>query len=505
MKKILLSVLVCLFFSDSLCSRIIPKREFRGIWISTIWQDQYKNMTVPQMKNYFINMLDSLQSYNFNALIFQARPCSDAFYYSEIEPWSRYFTGEQGKSPQGNFDPMEFLIEESHKRHMEFHAWLNPYRVTTSENDKLHYRHIYFRHPEWFIEYGNQIYFDPGLPQSREYICKVVEDIVKRYDVDAIHMDDYFYPYPIAGVPFPDDRSFNRYGQAQGFGKNQRDDWRRNNVNTLIREIKRTIVLEKPYVRFGISPFGIYRNRKNTPDGSGSDTNGLQNYDNLYADVKLWVKEGWIDYNIPQIYWEIGHASADYETLIKWWTLNNYGAHLYIGQSIERTVKAKDLRNPQKNQLSQKMELARTLPANYGNCFWPVYELTGNTGGIADSLRNNYHQYPALIPAYLHMHNKRPKDVKSLKAQWNSDEYRLTWKQNGSHTNPENAQYYIVYRFKEKERVNLEDPSKIAGITRNTFYPLPYKTGKTKYKYVVTSIDRFHNETRKGKSKTVKL
>lgn len=505
MKNLTIALLFCLTISTSGFSQITAKREFRGVWISTAWQEHYNKMSVPQLKNYFIATLDSLQAWNFNAVIFQARPCADAFYYSEIEPWSRHFTGTQGKAPEGNFDPMEFLIKESHKRNLEFHAWLNPYRISTSENEVLHSSHIYYQHPEWFIKYGKQLYFDPGLPQSRKHICKVVKDIVQRYDVDAIHLDDYFYPYPISGVNIPDDNSFNIYAESQGFSKHQRDDWRRNNVNKLIKEVKYTIVLEKPYVRFGISPFGIYRNKKNTPDGSGSNTNGLQNYDNLYADVKLWVEKGWIDYNIPQIYWEIGHSSADYETLIRWWSLNNYGAHLYIGQDVVRTMKAKDQNYPHRNQLSRKMELERTLTAIYGNCFWPIYEVLRNTRGIADSLRNNYHQYPALIPSYLHMHEKKPKDIKSLKAKWTTNGYCLTWKANGEKQNPENAQYYVIYRFKDKEKTNLEDPSKIVAITRETFYVLPFEYGKVKYKYVITSVDRFHNESKKGKSKKVKL
>lgn len=505
MRNYVLVVFLLIVLSTKSFSQITTKREFRGAWITVAYQEQYKNMSVPQLKQYFINILDSLETYHINAIVFQVRPCADAFYYSEIEPWSQYLRGQQGRGHINDFDPMEFLIQEAHKRNMEFHAWLNPYRVTTSERDILHHSHIYHKHPEWFVKYGKQIYFDPGLPQSRAHICKVVKDILKRYDVDAIHMDDYFYPYPISGIKFPDDYSFNKYAKEQGFSSNQRADWRRNNVNILIEQIKNTIVLEKPYVRFGISPFGIYRNKKSTPDGSGSNTNGLQNYDDLYADIKLWVEKGWIDYNIPQIYWEIGHNAADYETLIKWWSINNYGAHLYIGQDVVRTMKARDLVNPRKNQLTRKMELERTLPSLYGNCFWPGYELIKNTGGVADSLKNNYHKYPALIPSYLHMHNKKPKDVKSLKAKWTYRGYQLEWKKNGEIMNPENAQYYVIYCFENKEKVNLEDPSKIVDITRNTYYILPYKTGKVKYKYVVTSVDRFHNETKKGKSKTVKL
>ena len=509
LKKLLLFLLILFtLFSGTTFSgsaQITAKREFRGAWIHVIGQGQYRSMSSEAMKQYLSGILDNLQSLNFNAVVFQIRPTADALYPSPFEPWSKYLTGTQGKAPDGGFDPLAFMIEECHKRGMEFHAWLNPYRVTAAESDVLHSSHIYHQHPEWFVKYGKQLYFDPGLPESKNFICKIVKDIVSRYDVDAIHMDDYFYPYPIAGEKFPDDKSFAKYAHSQGFAMDQRDDWRRNNVNTLIEKIKHTIVLTKPWVRFGISPFGIYRNAKSTPDGSGSETNGLQNYDDLYADIKLWVEKGWIDYNIPQIYWEIGHAAADYETLIKWWSRNNYGAHLYIGQDVARTMKAPDLQYPNKNQLTRKMELERTLPAVYGNCFWPAYEIINNNGGVVDSLKTNYQSYPALIPAYSHMHRKSPKDVKSLKAEWTTEGYKLHWKRNGDPQNPEKAQYYIIYKFEDKEKTNLEDPSKIVTITRDTEFLLPYENGKRKVKYVVTSVDRFHNETKKGKSKTVKL
>ncbi len=491
-------------FSSGFC-QISPKREFRGAWMHVIGQGQYREMSSETMKRYLIEALDSLQSLHFNAVIFQIRPTADALYPSPLEPWSKYLTGIQGKAPDNGFDPLDFIIRECHARNIEFHAWMNPYRVTATDTDILHESHIYHQHPEWFVKYGKQIYFDPGLPESKDFICKVVKDVVSRYDVDAIHMDDYFYPYPIAGEKFPDDNSFYRYGPVQGFTASQRNDWRRNNVNILIQEIKETIVLTKPWIRFGISPFGIYRNIKSTPDGSGSETNGLQNYDDLYADIKLWVEKGWIDYNIPQIYWEIGHKAADYETLIRWWSRNNYGAHLYIGQDVARTMKAPDLQNPYQNQLTRKMKLERTLPAIYGNCFWPAYEVLKNNGGIEDSLRSNYQRFPALIPEYSHMHHKRPKDVKSLKDEWTTNGYKLHWKRNGNPQDPEKAQYYVIYKFEDKEKVNLQDPSKIVKITRDLEYLLPYENGKRKVKYVVTSVDHFHNETKKGKSKTVKL
>lgn len=473
------------------------KHEFRGAWIQTAYQGEYQTMSPEELKKDFIRKLDYLQACGINALIFQVRPEADAFYPSEIEPWSRFYTGEQGKAPEGGFDVMQFLIEECHRRAMEFHAWLNPYRVCTNLNVRLADNHIYHTHPGRCVTYNNQLLFDPGIPENREFICSVVRDIVLRYDVDAIHMDDYFYPYPAANAPFPDDESFRKYGLTRGYTQERRNDWRRENVNRLVSELKRTIVLVKPWVRFGISPFGIYRNKKSTPDQSGSQTNGLQNYDDLYADILLWVKEGWIDYNMPQLYWEIGHAAADYATLIRWWNMNAANRPLYIGQDVARTMKA--------DQLAAKMTLERQMDRVEGHCFWPANELLWNNKGVADSLKMNYHRYPALIPAYRHLHDKSPKEVSRLKAEWSPEGYVLHWDTRQSRTNPELASYFVVYRFGDKETVNLNDPSKIVAITKEKKYLLPYKRGAEKYKYIVTAVDRFHNESVKGKSKKVKL
>ena len=503
--KLKLFLFFSIAFISSLYSQITPKREFRGVWVHVVGEIQYKNMSSYEMQGYLINLLDKLQQMNFNAVIFQVRPAADALYPSKLEPWSRYLTGTQGLAPYPYFDPMSFMIKECHKRNMEFHAWINPYRVTLSNKDILSSSHIYYKYPERFVRYGSQLYFDPGMPQNRDFICKVVKDIVRRYDVDAIHMDDYFYPYPVTGQKFNDDYSFKRYAKKQGFSIYQREGWRRNNVNLLVEEINETIKKEKSWVRLGISPFGIYRNKKDTPDGSGSDTKGLQAYSELCADVRLWVEKGWIDYNIPQIYWEIGHRTADYETLVKWWSRNNFWMHLYIGQSVSRTMEAPDPYYSSNNQLTRKMKLERKTPAVYGNCFFHAYDLAKNKGGIADSLKTNYQRYPALIPAYLHLYNKPPKEVKSLKAEWTKRGYKLKWKRDGNVKKPETAQQFVIYRFRENEMINLEDPSKIVEITRNTEYLLPYKTGQQAYKYVVTTIDRFHNESRQGKASRVRL
>ncbi len=479
-----------------------PKHEFRGAWIHTVAQSQYAQMNSTQMKAYFTTMLDQLQAAGINAVIFQVRPQADAFYKSNLEPWSRYLTGVQGKAPDNDFDPLEFMVNECHKRCMELHAWMNPYRVTNSESQLLAANHIYNAYPDRFVKYGTQIYFDPGIPQNREFICKVVKDIVLRYNVDAIHMDDYFYPYPIAGQKFPDDNSFNRYASSQGFSSSQRDDWRRNNVNMLIKEIKETILHTKPWVRFGISPFGIYRNKKSTPDGSGSETNGLQNYDDLYADVLLWAKKGWIDYDLPQLYWEIGHSTADYKTLISWWSNNAYGQHLYIGQDVKRTLDKINANG--ESQMKEKMELSRSYSTIQGNCFWPGYTIMENYKGVANELATNYHKYPALIPAYTNLHKKAPKKVKKIQETFTAEKHLLTWETNHDANDPTTAQYYVVYRFRKGDKQDLNFSKNIVAITRNSSIELPYEGGNNEYKYVITTVDAFNNESG-GKSMKIKL
>ena len=489
MKHILL--LIFAYCTLPLSAQKVPKREFRGAWIQTVHQSEYSRMTSQEMQADFIRKLDRLQALGFNAVIFQIRPEADAWYPSDLEPWSRFCTGEQGKSPEPFFDPLAFLIRECHKRNLEFHAWLNPFRASTSGNTVLAKQHIYHQHPEWFVTYNNQLLFDPGLPPCRDFICQVVQDIVLRYDVDAIHMDDYFYPYPVTGQPFPDDKSFQKYGLPQGYTPAQRDDWRRENVNQLIRQLKRTLLATKPWVRLGISPFGIYRNQKATPDGSGSKTNGLQNYADLYADVALWVKKRWIDYNIPQIYWEIGHPAADYLTLAHWWDQNAHDIHLYIGQDVARTMKA--------DQLTRKLRCERSLKHVQGHCFWPANEIFWNNKGIADSLAQHYHRYPALLPAYSHLYPHRPRKICNL--QYHARE--LTWMVKDSAGALGSAHYFVIYRFAAGEKIDLNDPSKIVGITRQSKFSLPPQQKGEKYRFIVTSVDRFHNES-KGKKIKVK-
>lgn len=474
-----------------------PKREFRAAWIQSV-NGQFRGMPTEKLKQNLIGQLNSLQKAGINAIIFQVRPEADALYASRLEPWSRFLTGVQGKAPEPYWDPMQFMIDECHKRGMEFHAWINPYRTKTTLKSELAPNHVYNIHPEWFVTYGDQLYFDPALPESRRHICMVVSDIVSRYDVDAIHMDDYFYPYPIKGKDFPDDASFARFGG----GFSNKGDWRRSNVNVLIKKLHETIREIKPWVKFGVSPFGIYRNESSDP--LGSKTKGLQNYDDLYADVLLWAREGWIDYNIPQIYWHIGHPVADYETLVKWWARNTENRPLFIGQSVMNTVQNADPKNPSINQLPRKMALQRAYQTIGGSCQWPASAVVENAGKYRDALIAEYHKYPALPPVFDFMDNEAPANVRKMKPVWTEDGYILFWTAPKYKEEMNRAVQYVVYCFNDKEKVNIDDPSHIVAITRDNFYKLPYEDGKTKYRYVVTALDRLHNES-KSVGKKIKL
>ena len=474
-----------------------PKREFRAAWIQSV-NGQFRGMPTEKLKQNLIGQLNSLQKAGINAIIFQVRPEADALYASRLEPWSRFLTGVQGKAPEPYWDPMQFMIDECHKRGMEFHAWINPYRTKTTLKSELAPNHVYNIHPEWFVTYGDQLYFDPALPESRRHICMVVSDIVSRYDVDAIHMDDYFYPYPIKGKDFPDDASFARFGG----GFSNKGDWRRSNVNVLIKKLHETIREIKPWVKFGVSPFGIYRNESSDP--LGSKTKGLQNYDDLYADVLLWAREGWIDYNIPQIYWHIGHPVADYETLVKWWARNTENRPLFIGQSVMNTVQNADPKNPSINQLPRKMALQRAYQTIGGSCQWPASAVVENAGKYRDALIAEYHKYPALPPVFDFMDNEAPAKVRKMKPVWTEYGYILFWTAPKYKEEMNRAVQYVVYRFNDKEKVNIDDPSHIVAITRDNFYKLPYEDGKTKYRYVVTALDRLHNES-KSVGKKIKL
>ncbi len=387
-----LSIACCLLPVASFAQ---TKPEFRAVWVATV-----DNIDWPSKGNYnsdsqkveFIRLLEMHQRNGMNALIVQVRPATDAFYPSPYEPWSEWLTGKQGQMPSPYYDPLDFMIAETHKRGLEFHAWMNPYRaVFNIGSSSIAETHITKIHPEWFLTYGDKKYFDPGNKEVQQYVTNVVKDVVSRYAVDAIHFDDYFYPYRIAGKEFPDNESFQKYGNGMS-----KDDWRRTNVNSIILLLSNAIKNENSKCQFGISPFGVWRNQDKDPV-NGSKTNGAQtNYDDLYADILLWLKNGWIDYVAPQLYWEFGHKVAPYQVLLDWWSEHTYGRNCYIGLGIYRANSNAAWKDS--TQLTRQIEALRKTPNIQGMIFFSSKSFNKNPNGWSDSLRLNYFKDPAKTP-----------------------------------------------------------------------------------------------------------
>lgn len=394
----LLLALVCVGVSAA------KKREFRGAWIQCV-NGQFQGLGKERMQSTLRYQLDELQKDGVNAVIFQVRPECDALYQSDIEPWSRLLTGTQGVAPDPYWDPLQWMVDECHERDMELHAWINPFRAKTKSTTLLDTAHIAVRRPDLAFKYDGLIILNPAKQENRDYICRVAADIVRRYDVDGLHIDDYFYPYPAAGQTIPDKSDFR--DAPRGF--DNIGDWRRDNVNLFVRQLRDTLRSVKPWVKFGVSPFGIYRNAASDPE-KGSKTRGLQNYDDLYADVLLWLDKGWVDYCVPQLYWQIGHPTADYKTLIHWWNLQAFDTqrHLYIGEDIERTAKYPDPTDPKKNQMAAKFRLHDEAENVKGTVLWYAKAAVDNIGNYGTALRQNYWKRPALPPLMPFISRKAP-------------------------------------------------------------------------------------------------
>ncbi|MGC4100686.1 glycoside hydrolase family 10 protein [Ferruginibacter sp.] len=393
---VFLTVVFSFFFQVATAQdSVASKPEFRGVWVASVdnidWPSQ-KNLSSDAQKAEFIRLLDMHKANGMNAMIVQVRPAADAFYPSPYEPWSEWLTGKQGQPPVPYYDPLAFMLEETHKRGMEFHAWMNPYRAVFNINSSsISPTHITRLHPEWFLTYGDKKYFDPGNKEVQQYVTNIVKDVVSRYAVDAIHFDDYFYPYRIAGKEFPDDEKYRVYGNGMN-----KDDWRRSNTDSIIVMISRAIKAENPKCQFGISPFGVWRNIDKDPDGSNTKA-GQTNYDDLYADIVLWLKNGWIDYVTPQIYWEFEHKLAPFEPILNWWSTHCYGKNCYIGLGIYRANSNANWRD--KTQLPRQIEAIRNTPNVQGMIFFSSKSFDKNPNGWSDSLRLHYFAVPAKTPA----------------------------------------------------------------------------------------------------------
>lgn len=485
-------LVLAVVFTQEANSQHHPKTEMRAVWIATVnnidWPSK-PGLTTEEQKKEITGLLDIFRGYNLNTVIFQVRPAADAFYPSAIEPWSWWLTGEQGKAPDPFYDPLAFMIGECRKRGLDIHVWLNPYRAVTDTANNVSANHITRLHPEWFLTYGKTVYFDPGLPETRDYVSSVVGDIVRRYDIDAVHMDDYFYPYRIAGKEFPDDTSFFRY--PNGFGLNDKENWRRDDVNRIIRQISDTIKAVKPWVEFGISPFGVWRNRDK--DILGSETRaGQTNYDDLYADILLWQKEGWIDYVVPQIYWHIGFEVADYETLSDWWSRNAYGCRLYIGQApyrINRKATAKEWRSSK--QITRQVQMNRKIPLVSGSVYFSAKVLRDNPLHLKERLTRDLYRYPALTPSNNRIDHVLPGQPADPELKFNGESLQFTWRKG------ENTKKFVIYKLRKDKPADLNDPANIFHVTSDTtFYaPAGRKNDPAGYYYMISSVSMTNTES----------
>lgn len=489
--KNITTLLFCVFFTPLLAQ---PKREFRAVWIAHVsnidWPSS-KTLTAQQQRDEFVAQLDQHKLSNINAVVVQVRPSCDAIYPSSLEPWAEWLTGKQGKSP--GYDPLQFMIDETHKRGMEFHAWFNPYRaVISTTSSSVDSSHVSVKHPEWCITFGTLKFLNPGLPDVRNYVTRVIMDVVRRYDVDAVHFDDYFYPYPQTGITIADDNTFTQY--PRGF--TDKSNWRRDNVDLLVKMVGDSVKNAKKYVKFGISPFGIWRNKAS--DAQGSNTKGLESYSDIYGDSRKWIQQGWVDYIAPQLYWSIGFAAAPYDVLVPWWSNVSTNRHIYIGQGIYRINTSTDPNFLKANEVPTQLRLNRSTPSVLGSIHFSSTQVLKNPLGFQDSLRTQFYNRPALIPAMRWKDSIAPLAPTSLTATLNANQTQVTlkWTRPNVASDGDRAYYFVVYRFIFGETIDLNKTTAIRQITpTDTTSFTDVYANPSAFQYVVTAVDRLHNES----------
>lgn len=481
-------VLVCfLLLSILICNA--QKREFRAAWIATVanidWPSKPGLPAIDQQQE-IIARFDKLKQIGCNAVIVQVRPAADALYDSPFEPWSHYLTGRQGQPPYPYYDPLSFMIEQAHLRNLEFHAWFNPFRAlvdaTSNPNPRNHVTH---QHPDWVVTYDGKALLNPGIPEAREYVLKVILDVVKRYDIDAVHLDDYFYPYRAGKAVFNDEFSFKRFGKDFI----NKDDWRRNNVNLFMATLSSNIKSIKPYVKFGVSPFGVWRNNSKDPDGSNTRA-GQTNYDDLYADVLLWMKSGWVDYCIPQLYWEHHHRLVAFEVLLPWWDSRDYGRHMYYGLGAYRMTGNPSSVWKGTNELMEELKDVRYNTKTPGFSFYSSSSFDNIKCPIEDSvaLFNKNIAFPPIMK-WIDSISPEPPSVKAIPS---AEGTLLTWQTN----NPTNEPLRIaIYRFTDDEPINISKTEKILTLTTKKDFLDVSANKYRKCTYIVTALDRLWNES----------
>lgn len=472
-----------------------PKQQLRAEWIASVanidWPSR-TGLTADQQKAELVRWYDEANALGLNAVVVQVRPTADAFWPSPLEPWSHWLSGTQGQDP--GYDPLEFAVSEAHKRNLEFHAWFNPYRVSMNTDvSKLVPTHPARVHPEWVLPYGGKLYYNPGLPEVRKFTTDAIMDAVTRYDVDAVHFDDYFYPYPVANQVFDDAATYAKYGDGLSL-----EDWRRRNIDLLISELSAEIRAAKPWVQFGISPFAIWRNSSTDPKGSPTQ-GGVETYDDLYADTVKWVREEWIDYITPQVYWNIGFTVADYAKLVPWWSdiVAGTDVNLYIGHANHKVAAAGQPAPWQEPvEMSRQLTFNRSHPEVKGDTFFSAAQVRANRLDHMTIVKNDHYQRAAVPPTAGRLVARGPSAPLVADASRTADGVRVRWVSNA-------ATSYAVYRVDGHQvvgRCDVSDARHLLGTVRKKAGTLQSFTDTTavagqRYSYVVTALDRSHNES----------
>lgn len=397
-RQLLLLLSLALISSCSIFKPIPqPEREFRGFWVATVVNIDWPkngNDPVEKQKVDYLKILDFYDDLNFNTAIVQIRTAGDAFYDSDYAPWSRFLTGKEGEAPKSRENLLQWMIDQTHARGMEFHAWLNPYRATFDLNTELlSPTHDFNLHPDWMLKYGKKYYYNPGLPEVRQHMVSIIDELVTNYDIDAVHYDDYFYPYTIKNEVFQDSLTYYNCGLPN----QSLDDWRRSNMDSLIKNSHQFIKSKKPWVQFGVSPFGVWKNKSTDPMGSDTQA-GQTTYDNLYADPLLWMEKEWLDYLVPQVYWSMNLPVASHHKIVDWWAQNSSNTNLYIGNGPYKIRNNSDKAWDNKKELPNQLKLARKTEAVHGNVFFSAKSLMLNNQDVVSYLKRKYYKHQALPP-----------------------------------------------------------------------------------------------------------
>ena len=466
-----------------------PKREFRAAWIATVvnldWPSS-RYATPGSQQQDLINLLELLKNAGINAVLLQIRTECDALYASSYEPWSYWLTGTQGTAPSPYYDPLHFAIEEAHKRNMELHAWFNPYRAERQINSyTLSNNHVVKTNPDWILTFSavNLKLLNPGLAQVRDYVTAVVMDVVNNYDIDGVHFDDYFYPYPngnFTGITNEDDATY----AADPRGFSDRGAWRRDNVNLLVAQVYDSIHSVKKHVRFGISPFGIWKS------GVPSGIVGLDAYSQIYCDAVYWLSNDIVDYLTPQLYWSFG-GGQDYGKLMPWWASQTDDRPIIPGHALYKAG------GWPANEIPSQIRLNRSTAHVSGSVFFRARHVQSNILGVTDSLRDDLYYYPSIMPEMPWLDSEAPSPPQNLTRTIYPNMVELNWQKSPPETDGDTAGFYVVYRFDNNEAVDFDDVSKIMTIARGNIVQYQDKSvgSNPQFTYYVSALDRLHNES----------